>query len=116
MGRAVRDEHLDVFWEQFDGALAILDKPGKKLELFERVTLGHFTVVHAQDYLLELVATEKNSCLPDDLAFGGLARRVQALHHDTALELGTVVPFEHCYNVRALMLEKVKSHETNNEH
>lgn len=98
VGGAVRDEHLDVFGEQFDGALPISDEIGKKLELFETVTLRDFSIVDTEDDLLELVPAQENRGFADDLPPGGLAGGVELLHRHTALQLGTVLPGWHRHN------------------
>lgn len=91
MRGAVGDEHLDVFGEQFDGALSIPGELGEKLELFQVVTLWNFSVVNSEDNLLKLVPAQNYRRFSDMLPPGGLPGGVQLLHRHTALQLGTVL-------------------------
>ena len=92
---AVGDEHLDVFREQFDGALAISGELGEKSEIFQAVALWDFSILDAENDLLELIAAQDDRGLPHDLAPGGLARGVELLHRHTALQLGSVLSCKH---------------------
>lgn len=89
---AVGDEHLDVFREQFHGALPFSGELCKKLEFFEMVSLRDFSVVDPEENLLELIPAQNNRGFTDDLPPGGLTGGVQLLHRHTALQLGTVLP------------------------
>lgn len=93
--RAVGDEHLDVFREQFDGAFPLSGELGEEFELFQVVILRDFAVVDSEDDLLELIAAQNNGGFADDLPPGGLAGAVQLLHRHAALQLSTVLSGYH---------------------
>lgn len=104
--RTVGDEHLDVFREQFDRALSVLDEFGEKFKLFQMVTLADFAVVDSEDDLLELVPAQNNRGFADDLPAGGLAGAVELLHRHTALQLTAVLSGKH----RSNFLPKINTH------
>lgn len=89
---AIGDEHLDVFREQFDGALPFSGELGEKFEFFQMVILRHFPVVDAEDNLVELIPAQDDRGFTDDLPPGGLAGGVELLHRHTALQLAAVLP------------------------
>lgn len=84
-------EDLDVFRDQFHGALPISGKLGEKFELFQMVALGHFAVVDSQDDLLVLIPAQNYWGFADDLPPGGLSGAVELLHRHSALKLCAVL-------------------------
>lgn len=93
--RTVGQQHLDVLWEQFDGALPLFGELGEQLKLLQAVALRDFPVVDPEDELLELIPAEDDGGFADELPASGLTGGVKLLQSHTALELCTIFPEEH---------------------
>lgn len=81
----VGKQHLDVLWEQFDGALPIFGELGEQLKLLQAVALRDFPVVDPEDDLLELIPAEDDGGFADELPASGLTGGVKLLQSRTAL-------------------------------
>lgn len=83
--RTVGKQHLDLLWDQLDGALPIFGELGEQFKLLQAVALRDFPVVNPEDDLLELIPAEDDGGFADELPASGLTGGVKLLQGHTAL-------------------------------